>query len=286
MVAAADVRSVSALPALGAGYSYRRGYRVDTFVNQSKLGVLEIIADHFLSGSPESRRELDLLAEHFTLVPHGLDLSLGSADGLDEAYLERFAALVARVRAPWWTEHVAFTRAGDVRIGHLAPLPFTREALDVVSRNLAHARRRIGDVPCALENIASPFVLAGAEMSEPEFLSQLTERTGCGLLLDGDNLHANVANHGGDAERFMDALPPDAVVQLHVAGGEWIAETYVDSHAHAVDEDVWRLVESACRRFPIKAVVIERDERLPIFDDLLAEVKRAHAIGAGAGRWP
>jgi uncharacterized protein (UPF0276 family) len=282
VVAAADR---PALPVLGSGYSYRRAYRPETYAHRAHIGVLEIVAEHFMYGDAESDRELDLLAEHFTLVPHGLDLSLGSADGVDEAYVERFAALVERVRAPWWSEHVAFTRAGDVRIGHLAPLPFTDEALDVLARNLQTVRRRLGDVPCALENIAAPFVLPGATMSEAEFLTRLVERTGCGLLLDVENVSANAVNFGGDAEAFMDALPADAVVQLHVAGGEWIAGTYVDSHARPISEGVWNLVASACRRFPIKAIVVERDERLPPFAELLAEIERARAIGEATGKW-
>jgi uncharacterized protein (UPF0276 family) len=270
---------------LGAGYSYRRAYRPETYAHRGRIGVLEIVAEHFMFGDAESERELDLLAEHFTLVPHGLDLSLGSADGIDAAYLERFAALVQRVGAPWWSEHVAFTRAGDVRIGHLAPLPFTEEALDVVARNLETVRRRIGDLPCALENIAAPFVLPGAAMSEAEFLGRLVERTGCGLLLDVENASANAVNFGGDAEAFFDALPAAAVVQLHVAGGEWIDGNYVDSHARAIAEGVWDLVESACRRFPVKAIVVERDERLPPFAELLAEIERARTIGETTGRW-
>ncbi len=289
MAAAADAKvappPAAALPVLGAGYSYRRAYRPETFAHRAQLDVLEIVADHFMSGSPEVERELDLLAEHFTLIPHGLELSLGSAEGLDDDYVERFAAVVTRARAPWWSEHVAFTRAGGKRIGHLAPIPFTHEALDVVERNLDRIRRRIAHVPCALENIAAPFALPGAELSEAEFLSRLVERTGCALLLDIENLHANAANHGGDAEDFMAALPPHAVVQLHVAGGEWIRDSYVDSHARAVSEEVWRLAESACRRFPVKAIVVERDERLPAFDALLLEVGRARTLGARAGRW-
>ena len=271
---------------LGAGYSYRRAYRPDTFVRRERIGVLEIVAEHFMHDAAAVRAELELLGENFTLVPHGLDLSLGSADGLDEAHLERFAELIARVRPPWWSEHVAFTRAGGVSIGHLAPLPFTREALDVLERNLARARARIGDVPVVLENIAAPVRLAGSEMSEAAFLRELTARTGCGLLLDVENLHANALNFGEDPRALLEGLPRDAVVQLHLAGGHWSGGTYVDSHAYRIDEAVWALAAEACERFPIAAVVVERDERLPAFGDLLAEIERAHALGARAGRWP
>jgi uncharacterized protein (UPF0276 family) len=265
-----------------AGYSYRRPYAAQTYANRERIDVLEIVADHFFSAGRDGLRELDLLAEHFILLPHGLDLSLGSADGLNESYLLRFAEIVRRSRAPWWSEHVAFTRAAGVSIGHLAPLPFTREALDVLANNLARARRVIGDIPCLLENIAAPLELAGAEMDEANFLAALVERTGCGLLLDVENLHANALNFGFDVERYLDALPAHAVVQLHLAGGDWNGATYVDSHARAVHEAVWRLTERVCARFPVRAIVVERDEQMPPFDALLAEIERARTIARGA----
>jgi uncharacterized protein (UPF0276 family) len=262
-----------------AGYSYRRVYAAQTYAARERIDVLEIVADHFFS--PSCARELGLLAEHFTLLPHGLDLSLGSAEGLNEAYLQRFAEVVRASGAPWWSEHVAFTRAGGISIGHLAPLPFTHEALDVIARNLDRARSAIGDVPCILENIAAPAVLAGAEMDEPQFLAELVKRTGCGLLLDVENLHANALNFAFDIDRYLDTLPVDAVVALHVAGGEWNGARYVDSHARPVAEEVWRLTERIRARFPVRAIVVERDEALPPFDDLLAEIERARAIALG-----
>jgi uncharacterized protein (UPF0276 family) len=285
------VEAVVAVVAVGAaaavasglvrsGYSYRREYAAQTYEHRARIEVLEIVADHFFSPSRECARELELLSEHFTLLPHGLDLSLGSAEGLNERYLERFADIVRRSGAPWWSEHVAFTRAGGVSIGHLAPLPFNREALAVLARNIERARSVIGDVPLVLENIAAPFVLAGAEMDEPQFLGELVARTGCGLLLDVENLHANALNFGFDPDAYLDALPAEAVVQLHVAGGEWNDGAYVDSHARAVSEDVWRLTGRACERFPISAIVVERDEALPPFGDLLTEIERARTIGS------
>jgi uncharacterized protein len=273
---AAAVAAAAVEGAARAGYSYRRAYAAQTYANRAHIDVLEIVADHFFAASSEG--ELDLLAEHFTLLPHGIDLSLGSAEGLNEPYLARFAQIVRRSRAPWWSEHVAFTRAGGISIGHLAPLPFTREALDVLVRNIERARSVIGDIPCVLENIAAPMILSGAEMDEPHFLCALVERTGCGLLLDVENLHANALNFGFDPERYLDALPQSAVVQLHVAGGEWNGATYVDSHARAVHEAVWELTERVCARFPVRAIVVERDEALPPFESLLGEIERARAI--------
>jgi uncharacterized protein len=262
-----------ALPALGAGLAFRAPFRSGVFLHRDRIGFLEITADHYLGASRAKRDELDLLAAHFRLVPHALDLSLGSAEGVDEEYLERLARLIERIRCPWWSEHIAFTRAGGVRIGHLAPLPFTREAVDVVCRNVEMVRGRI-EAPLILENITYDVVMPGAEMGEPEFLGEITRRTGCGLLLDVTNLYTNAVNHGFDAEEWLDRLPLDRVVQLHVAGGHWSEGYLIDSHARPVPDEVWSLVAEVLRRAPVKGVVLERDERLPRIEEALAELER------------
>src|SRR4051794_30460159 len=123
---------VSRLPTLGAGLGFREPFRAELFLNRGRVDFLEVTADHYLDASPEKIRELALLADHFPLIPHGLNLSLGSAEGLEPGYLEQVADLVRRLDPPWWSEHIAFTRAGGRDIGHLAPLPFSHEALEVL----------------------------------------------------------------------------------------------------------------------------------------------------------
>lgn len=270
------------LPTLGAGLGFRSPFRAELFRNRSGVDFLEITADHYLDAPEEKLRELDLLAAHFPLIPHGLDLSLGSAEGIDPEYLSGLAALVDRVKPPWWSEHIAFTRAGGVSIGHLAPLPFTREAVDVVARNVVVASRAI-EVPLILENITSPFVLG--EMDEAEFVTRICDRTGCGLLCDVTNLYTNAMNHGWDLTEALDRWPWDRVVQLHVAGGHHDGSLLIDSHAHAVPEAVWSLVDEVVKRAPVRGIILERDEHLPPFAELLAEVDRARQSGRRAGRW-
>ena len=131
------------LPTLGVGLGFREPFLAELFRHRDGVDFLEITADHYFDAPEEKRAELDLLAAHFPIIPHGLDLSLGSAEGIDEAYLDAMADLVARLDPPWWSEHIAYTRAGGVSIGHLAPLPWTREAVDVVVRNVERVRRRI-----------------------------------------------------------------------------------------------------------------------------------------------
>lgn len=272
------------MPVLGVGLGFREPFRADLFLNPERVDFLEITADHYFDSTPEKASELDLLSAHFPLIPHGLNLSLGSAEGLDRDYLSRLEDLVARLRPPWWSEHIAFTRACGVEIGHLAPLPFSCEALDVLARNIAEVQARI-DTPLILENITYTVALPGAEMDEVEFLTELTARTGCGLLLDVTNLYANATNHGFDPRKWLDRMPLERVVQLHFVGGHWHDGQWVDSHSRPTPPEVWALMEDVVARAPIKGIILERDEDLPPFAELLAELDRASEIGRRHARW-
>jgi uncharacterized protein (UPF0276 family) len=263
---------------LGAGLSLRRRHVADVLAHPASVDLLEIVADHYFT--PARRDELAVLNERFTLVPHGLELSLGSAAGVPADYLRDLAALIAAIDPPYWSEHVAFTRVGERRIGHLAPIPFTREALDVFVCNVARVRESI-EQPLILENIACPFDIPYAEFTEAEFLTLLVERTGCGLLLDVANLFYNALNRGQDPRACLDRYPLEAVVQCHLAGGHRAGDEWVDSHAESVPEPVWDLFAEVCRRVPLRASIVERDEHLPAFLDLAHEVARARDLMRG-----
>lgn len=277
--------ALSTLPTLGVGFGFRTPYRGDLFLHRQEIDFLEITADHYMEAPVEKQQELELLATHFTLIPHGLNLSLGSAEGIDPAYVETFAQLVRKVNPPWWSEHIAFTRAGGVEIGHLSPLPFTHETIDILAENITRVRQVMGAIPLILENITYMVEMSGAEMSEGEFLTRLLERTDCGLLLDITNLYTNAVNHGYNLSEVLDQLPLERVVQLHFAGGFWDHGVLIDSHSHPVPTDVWDLMDEVLARAPVKGVILERDEDLPPFAELLIELRRAHEIGRKHGRW-
>lgn len=276
--------AIADLPALGAGLGFRTPFRSELFLNRDQVDFLEITADHYLDATRAKREELELLADHFTLIPHGLSLSLGSAEGLDADYRDKLLELVNRLQPPWWSEHIAFTRADGIDIGHLAPVPFSREALGVLVTNIHEVQQRT-DVPLILENITQTLVMPGAEMEEAAFVAELLARTGCGLLLDVTNLHTNATNHGYDPIAFLDDLPLERVVQLHFTGGHWEAGLLVDSHAEPTPSEVWSLLEEVLARAPVKGAILERDENLPPFNMLLAEVDQARAIGRRYRRW-
>ncbi|PPD43661.1 MAG: hypothetical protein CTY15_08950 [Methylocystis sp.] len=271
-------------PALGSGIGYRPQFRADLFENRARVDFLEIIADHYFDAPAEKLKELDLLRAHFPLVAHGLDLSIGSAEGIDPAYLDKFAQLVARIDPPWWSEHLCFTRAGGIDIGHLAALPYKQEAIDVVARNVETVRRRI-KAPLVLENITTVVSVPGGEMDEPEFLTRTLDATGCGWLCDVANLYTNAVNHGVDLDASFERWPWHRLVQIHYAGGRWSGGVLIDSHDSATSEAVWALYDRIVARAPVKGVILERDERLPPFAELLDELARARATLTERGRW-
>lgn len=272
------------LPRLGAGLSYRRPFRDELLQRQSEVDFIEIIGDLYLDAPPEKLDELALLMEHFTVVPHFTNLSLGSAEGLDEAYLEKVYLLLKRVAAPWWSEHIGFTRAGGIHLGHPAPLPFTKEAVETMTRNIITARRAIA-TPLILENVCSPLIWPGAEMDEPTFITQVLHHSGCGLLLDVTNIHANSTNHGTSPADFIEKLPLERVVQVHFSGAHESKGRLIDSRTQAVPESIWQLLDHAVSRAPVRCICLERDDNLPPLPEILWEVERARAIGRHHKRW-
>lgn len=275
--------SLAALPVLGVGLGFRPPFAADLMAQSSDVDFLEITLEHYLQASPAKRRELARLRERFTLIPHGLNLSLGSAEGPDPDYLEAIAQLIAELNPPWWSEHISFSRAGQIEIGHLSPLPFSHEALDTLCANIARVQQRI-PCPLILENISYLLDLGG-EMSEGEFIGTLLRRSGCGLLLDITNLYINAANHGYAIQDFLAALPLEHVVQLHFVGGHRNRNLLIDSHSEATPEGIWELMQTVLAHAPVKGIILERDENLPPFGALLAELERARHLGRQEGRW-
>lgn len=272
-------------PALGSGVGFRPQFRAELFAHRDQIDFLEIIADHYFDASREKLDELELLKSHFPLVAHGLDLSIGSAEGIDMRYVEKMATLLERINPPWWSDHLCFTRAGGVSIGHLASLPYTQEAIDVVARNVELLRRRI-KTPLILENITCVVRIPGGDMDEPEFLSRTLEATGCGWLCDVANMHVNAKNFGVDLDAAFERWPWDRLVQIHYAGGREREGVLIDSHDAATSDEVWALYDRIVARAPVKAVILERDERMPPFGELIDEVARARATLTETGRWP
>lgn len=279
--AEAAVVDLDGLPFLGAGVSFRGEWRWDVVRHREELGAVECIPDDV--AGPAGIRDLVLIGQAVPVLLHGIGLSLGSAEGLDPERVEHLARVMEAVRPPWYSEHIAFCRAGGIEIGHLAPLPFSRRAVDTVAANVETLRKSIPKVPLLLENIAYNFQLPGSEMTEAEFVGSVLEAADAGLLLDLENVHANSQNHGYDPIGYLESLPLDRVVEVHLAGGVVRDGRYADSHTRPVPEESWALLEWLAPRTNVRAAIIERDDDLPPFAELLAEVRRAAEVLHGAG---
>lgn len=262
------------LPKTKIGLGFRPQLKSDIFFHREKIDFLEITADHYLDSTSNKLAELELLKQHFPLIPHGLSLSLGSAEGVDESYLEKFANLVEGVQPEWFSDHICWTKSGGTDIGHLSPVPFTHESLKVLIRNILHVKGRI-KTPLILENITYMFRYPSAELDEPEFLRILLDETDCGLLLDVTNLYINSKNHNYDWRKFLDKLPLERVVQLHFVGGHKHKNYLIDSHSQKTQTEIWEVFQEVCARADVKGAILERDENFPPFTEILEELKTA-----------
>jgi uncharacterized protein (UPF0276 family) len=262
---------------LGVGLGFRERFRAEVFLHRERIDFLEITADHYLDPNAAKIEELKALKDHFSLIPHALDLSLGSAEGIDEEYLEKVARLVETVQPAWFSDHLCFTKSGGVKIGHLAPVPFTRKAVEVFVRNISTVKKRIA-TPLILENITYLVRFPSSEMTESRFIKTILEETDCGLLLDVTNLYINSQNFGFDWRRFLDEIPPERVVQLHFVGSHRHGKRLIDAHADQTEAEIWQVFREVANRCDLKGAILERDENFPPFTELLDELEIARNL--------
>ena len=271
MVAVADKSDLVEVPLVGVGY---RGPLENWISTEPDIvGCLEITAEHFFDGG---RDRLAWLADRFPLFVHGLGLSLGTPGPLDQATLGEFKRIVDTARPMWISEHIAFTRSEETDLGHLNPIPTSRRSLAVM---VDHAKE-LSDVcqrPLILENITSHITLKG-ELSEPQFLNELCDRTGCGLLLDATNLFINSRNHRFDPLQWLDELNLSNVVQMHVVGYSFHDGVWSDHHGAAIQDELFELVEYIVARSPVRAVIIERDAHFPPITEIESELRRLEEV--------
>lgn len=267
----------SSLPQLGVGIGYREPFLKDLFACRSSIDFLEITADHYFEPIDSKAAELELLANNFPMIPHGLAMSLGSAQGLDRGYVKLYADLVNRLKPAWCSEHIAFTRAGGIDIGHLTPLPKTDATLRVLVDNIARLQDAIA-VPLILENITDTIRYASEDYDGADFLCKLCEQSQVGLLLDVTNLFINSSNQRFDPLDFLHRLPADRIVQLHFVGGKIVDGLWIDSHSRATQSEIWDLLEQVVRYTSVKGMILERDENIPPLQELTGELEHARSI--------
>ncbi|MBC6429278.1 MAG: DUF692 domain-containing protein [Cellvibrionales bacterium] len=242
----------------------------------------EVHPENYMDAGGLPHRYLQAIAADYPLSLHGLGLSLGSADGVDRAHLRRLQNLVSRYRPAQISEHIAWSRTGGIFHHDLLPLPYCQQSLAVLCRNVDAVQTALG-CRIFLENPAAYLSFADNDMAEPEFIAELQRRTGCGLLLDLNNLHVSATNNGFDAHAYLQAYPLHAVGEIHLAGHSveqlGTEQLLIDDHGSPPPEVVWQLYADVLVRLDHPPpVLLEWDTDVPPFATLCAEAARAAQI--------
>lgn len=265
------------LPYLGYGLGLRAEYYQALLEHPQGVEWLEIISENYMVPGGLPLVWLDRFRERFPLAMHGVSLSIGGTDPLDEGYLARLGALARRIEPVWISDHLCWTGVQGVNLHDLMPLPYTEEALEHVVARVRQVQDRLGR-RILLENVSSYIRFADAQMEEWEFLAEVARRADCLILLDINNVYVSASNHGFDPMRYLEGVPVERVQQFHLAGHEQGEALIVDTHDDAVPPPVWALYEAAVRRFGAVSTMIERDDHIPPLDELVAELDWARRL--------
>ena len=262
----------------GYGLGLRKEHYRDYLETTVPVDFVEVISENFMVAGGQPRHILRQIRERHPVALHGVSMSIGSADGLDPDYLRRLKSLVDEIEPLFVSDHLSWSRIDGFNSHDLLPVPYTREALDVVCANIDRAQDVLGR-PMLFENPSSYLVFDGASMSEWEFIAAMANRTGCNLILDVNNVFVSASNHGFDALAFLDGIPADRVQQIHLAGHSQGPQLLIDTHDSPVCEGVWALYAKAMSLVGPVATMIERDDDIPPLAELLKELSMARRLG-------
>ena len=266
---------IAPLPRSLYGLGLRRPHHEAFLSGTVPVDFVEVISENFMVDGGRPAAVLARVRCHHDVVLHGVSMSLGTATGLDPAYLARLRRLADTIDPLWVSDHLAWTGIDGVNSHDLLPLPYTEEALAIVCRNIDQAQTALGR-PILVENPSTYLDFRASQMPEWAFLAAMVDRTGCALLLDVNNIHVSAHNHGRDPLAWLDGIPWAAVRQLHLAGPSAGADgLLIDTHDTPVPDPVWQLYAEVRRRAGAVAVMIERDDDIPPLATLLAELDRA-----------
>jgi uncharacterized protein (UPF0276 family) len=267
--------------ATGTGIGFRAAHYRDFLDGRPAVDWLEVHSENYFGDGGFDLHVLEHVRASYPLSLHGVGLSLGSADGLREAHLAKLERLVNRVEPALVSEHLCWGAIGERHFNDLLPMPFTEAALGLMVERVSRVQERLRR-PILVENVSSYVSYRDSTLGEMEFLVELARRSGCGLLLDVNNLHVNAANHGGDAGAEIARVPVGVVGEIHLAGHAHVDGLLIDDHGSRVVPAVWDLYAAACRRLGPVPTLIEWDTDVPALEVLLGEAAAAAAAVCAA----
>ena len=260
------------------GIGLRAPHIREVLSTRPPVGWFEIHAENYFGAGP-AVTQLEQIRRDYPLSLHGVGLSLGSAEGLSQRHLQQLRALVHRVDPFLVSEHLSWSVVGGVYLNDLLPLPYTEEALEIVADNVDRAQDALGR-RILIENPSRYLGYRHSTLSEPEFLSALVRRTGCGILCDVNNIYVSATNFRFDPIAYLDALPAQAIGEIHLAGHHAAEDldVLIDDHGSRIAQPVWELYAQALRRFVTVPTLIEWDTNIPALEILLEEARHAQEL--------
>lgn len=265
------------LPYLGFGLGLRTDHYQTITTQWPELDWFEILSENYMVPGGKPLYYLDKVCERYPLVMHGVSMSIGATDPLNWDYLQELKQLAERVEPAWFSDHLCWTGAHGTNMHDLLPLPYTEETIEHVAGRIREVQSFM-ERPMAIENVSSYLTYKADTMTEWEFISEVAERADCYILLDINNIYVSAFNHEFDPLEYLDRIPQHRVVQFHLAGHTNYGHYIIDTHDHPVIDSVWTLYAEAVRRFGAVSTMIERDDNIPPFHELLTELDQAKRI--------
>jgi len=262
---------------LGFGLGLRAPHYDDILESKPDVDWFEIISENYIDNHSGYVAFLNAFRENYPIVMHGVGLSIGGVEPLNTDYLSKLVKLADNIDAPWVSDHLCFTGAHGYQSHDLLPIPYTDEALAHLIPRI-QTMQNILQRPFALENPSTYVAFAQSTYTEWDFLKKLIEATGLSILLDVNNVYVCARNFGFDPKTYIDAIPKEAIIQIHLAGHEDRGDFVIDTHDHPVASPVWDLYAYTIRTKGMIPTMIEWDEQIPDFPILLAELNKAKKI--------
>jgi uncharacterized protein (UPF0276 family) len=264
-------------PQLGHGVGLRTRHFQQFLEGRPRVDWVEAISENFMSPGGRPLAVLEKVRRDVPLALHGVALSIGGSDPLDEGYLSRLAGLVERFQPAIVSDHLCWGSHGGRYVHDLLPLPYTEEALRHIVTRVEQVQERLGR-QILLENVSSYLTFKDSAMTEWEFLAEIARRADCGILFDVNNIYVSGRNHGFDPRDYIAGIPVDRVGQIHLAGHRDEGAYLFDTHDRRVCDEVWQLYAESLERFGRVSTLIEWDEDIPPLETLLNESNKARAV--------
>ncbi len=271
------MNSFSEKPFLGFGLGLRTEHYEQIIAENPAVDWFEIITENYLIPGGKPLYYLDKIRERYPIVMHGVSLSIGSVDPLDLNYLNQVKMLAKRIKPVWISDHLCWTGVNGLNMHDLLPLPYTQETINHVASRLRQVQDHL-DSPILIENASSYLTYKQSEMTEWQFLTEIAHQADCYILLDVNNIYVSSVNHEFDPLEYLHAIPPDRVIQIHLAGHSNQDGYIIDTHDAPVIQEVWDLYAAAIDYLGPVSTMIERDDNIPPLSELLLEMVHAKKI--------